>query len=143
MNVEMILSSKGREVITTQSHKTLSETAEVLSSRKIGAVIVADSLNQILGIISERDIVRAIAHKGAPALNDAVSIHMTTKVVTTTEYESLHTTVEKMTAGRFRHLPVLDGTRLVGIVSIGDVVKYRLAEVEHEHSAMRDYIATA
>jgi CBS domain-containing protein len=143
MNVEMILSSKGREVITTQSHKTLSEIAEVLSSRKIGAVIVADSLNQILGIISERDIVRAIAHKGAPALNDAVSIHMTTKVVTTTEYESLHTTVEKMTSGRFRHLPVLDGTRLVGIVSIGDVVKYRLAEVEHEHSAMRDYIATA
>lgn len=143
MTVARILSSKGREVITTQSHKTLSEIAEVLNFRKIGAVIVADLQNQILGIISERDIVRAIAQKGPSALSDAVSIHMTTKVVTTAEDESVHATVEKMTAGRFRHLPVLDGTKLVGIVSIGDVVKYRLAEVEHEHSAMRDYIATA
>jgi CBS domain-containing protein len=143
MTVARILSSKGREVITTQPHKTLNEIAELLNSRRIGAVIVADSHNPILGIISERDIVRAIAQKGPASLNDAVSLHMTTKVVTTAEDESVHATVEKMTAGRFRHLPVVDDGKLTGIVSIGDVVKYRLAEVEHEHSAMRDYIATA
>jgi len=143
MSVASILSSKGREVITTAPHKTLSEIAQLLSLRKIGAVIVADTQNKLIGIISERDIVRAIAQKGASALDDVVSIHMTSKVVTTSEHESVHATLEKMTAGRFRHLPVEENGNVVGIVSIGDIVKFRLAEVEHEHSAMRDYIATA
>jgi CBS domain-containing protein len=96
-----------------------------------------------LGILSERDIVRAIGQKGALALNDAVSQHMTAKVITTADEETVYETLEKMNAGRFRHLPVVNNGRLAGIVSIGDVVKYRLNEMEHEHIAMREYIATA
>jgi CBS domain-containing protein len=143
MTVARILAVKGTDVFTTQPHRTLSEAAELLVSRNIGAVIVADSQGTVLGILSERDIVRAIVRLGAQVLDDAVSAHMTSKVVTTTEDESIHATMEKMNLGRFRHLPVIKDGKLGGILSIGDVVKYRLAEMEHEHSALREYIATA
>jgi CBS domain-containing protein len=97
----------------------------------------------VLGILSERDIVRAIGRGGAAALGDAVSMHMTSRVITATESDSVYLAMEKMNNGRFRHMPVLKDGKLAGIVSIGDVVRYRLAEMEHEHSALREYIATA
>jgi CBS domain-containing protein len=143
MTVARIISTKGRDVVTTQPHRTLGEVAEVLTIKNIGAVIVSDAQSTVLGILSERDIVRAIGQKGALALNDAVSQHMTARVITTCDEETVYETLEKMNAGRFRHLPVVNNGRLAGIVSIGDVVKYRLNEMEHEHIAMREYIATA
>jgi CBS domain-containing protein len=137
------LATKGREVVTTQPHRTLGEVAQVLSYKDIGALVVSDPHGAVLGIISERDVVRAIGRKGAAALNDAVSLHMTAKVVTTTPEQTVETTIEKMNNGRFRHLPVLDAGKLAGIVSIGDIVKYRLAQMEHEQTVMREYIASA
>ena len=100
--------------------------------------MVVDDQGRIIGILSERDIVRALAKRGAAVLNDAVSMHMTAEVITTSEDERVHVAMEKMTNGRFRHLPVICQGRLVGLVSIGDVVKHRLAECEYEHKAMRE-----
>jgi CBS domain-containing protein len=141
MTVARILATKGREVLTAQPHRTLKEVAEILAARGIGAVVIADVQGSVLGILSERDIVRAVGRRGAKALDDAASMHMTTQVVTTSEEETVLATAEKMNSGRFRHIPVLKDGRLAGIVSIGDVVKYRLAEMEHEQSALREYIA--
>jgi CBS domain-containing protein len=141
--VASILAAKGRDVVTTEPHRTLAETAALLTARNIGAAVVADRQGQVLGMISERDILHAIGNGGAATLNDPVSNHMTTAVVTTHEKEHIHVIMEKMTVGRYRHVPVMDGGKLVGIISIGDVVKHRLEEIEHEHQAMREYIATA
>ncbi len=143
MTVALILATKGRDVVTTEAHRTLAEVTEILATRNIGAVVIADSQRRVLGILSERDVVRVIGKKGAGALHDAVSKHMTTNVITVTEADTVPATMEMMTTRRFRHLPVVQDHALVGIVSIGDLVKYRLAEMEHEHSAMRDYIASA
>ena len=98
---------------------------------------------RIIGILSERDIVRVLTKRGTAVFNDAISMHMTTNVLTTREDESVYVAMEKMTNERSRHLPVIRDERLVGLVSIGDMVKHRLAECEYEHKAMRDYIATA
>ncbi|HEY8383791.1 MAG TPA: CBS domain-containing protein [Microvirga sp.] len=143
MNVEHILQGKGRSVVTIEPARTLGEAARLLSERRIGAVIVGDTFRPVIGILSERDIVRAVAARGAAALDEPVSRSMTEKVVTCTARSGINEVMELMTDGKFRHVPVLDGNRLVGIVSIGDVVKHRLAEVEAESRAMRDYIATA
>ncbi len=142
MTVARILAKKGREVATTQPHRTLKEAADVLAKRNIGALVVADVQGTVLGILSERDIVRAIGTRGMAALDDAVSMHMTTRVITAAEEDTVHATVEKMNDGHFRHLPVLKNNKLAGIVSIGDAVKFRLEEMEHEQSAMREYIAS-
>jgi CBS domain-containing protein len=142
MTVARILASKGREVATTQPHRTLREVANLLATRNIGAAVVADIQGTVLGIVSERDIVRAIGSRGVAALDDAVSMYMTTKVVTALEEDTVLVTVEKMNAGRFRHLPVITNGQLAGIVSIGDAVKFRLEEMEHEQSAMREYITS-
>jgi CBS domain-containing protein len=142
MTVARILANKGREVATTQPHRTLKEVADILAMRNIGAVVVADVQGTVLGIISERDIVRAIGTRGMAALDDAVSMHMTTRVITASEEDTVLATVEKMNNGHFRHLPVLKDNKLAGIVSIGDAVKFRLEEMEHEQSAMREYIAS-
>jgi CBS domain-containing protein len=143
MTVARILAEKGTDVITAQLHRTLSEAAEILTSRDIGAIVIADVQGNVLGILSERDIVRAIGRNGAKALDDAVSAHMTTEVVTTTGEETVDATMGKMTLWRCRHLPVIKDGHLGGILSIGDVIKFRLDEMEHEHSAMRNYIASA
>jgi signal-transduction protein with cAMP-binding, CBS, and nucleotidyltransferase domain len=95
-----------------------------------------------LVFLSERDIVRAVANRGTTLFNDAVSVHMTTDVITTTEDESVYAAMEKMTNERSRHLPVIKDKKLVGVVSIGDMVKHQLAECQYEHKAMREYIAT-
>lgn len=142
MTVARILAKKGREVVTTQPHRTLKEVAQILAMRNIGAAVVADVQNNVLGIISERDIVRAIGARGNSALDDAVSMHMTSRVITAAEEDTVLAMVERMTTGHFRHLPVIKNDKLAGIISIGDVVKFRLEEMEHEQSAMREYITS-
>ena len=143
MTVEHILRGKGRNIVTIEANRTLSEAARLLSDHRIGAVLVSDAFRPVLGILSERDIVRAIAARGAAALEEPVSRSMTEKVETCTGESAIHEVMEMMTVGKFRHVPVVEGGRLVGIVSIGDIVKHRLAEVEAETQAMRDYISTA
>jgi CBS domain-containing protein len=143
MTVSIILAAKGREVVTIEPGATLKSAVALLAERRIGAVLVLGADNRIVGILSERDIVRAIAEAGAAALEQPVSQSMTRKVSTCTESETIASLMERMTAGKFRHLPVVDQGRFVGIVSIGDVVKHRLQEMERDSAAMRDYIQTA
>ncbi len=143
MTVALILAAKGNDVTTTQPHRTLQEVATILAERGIGAVIITGGDGEVLGILSERDIVRAIGRHGVDIMQDAVSKHMTTKVVTASLEDAIDRVMEQMTAGRFRHLPVVHNGRLSGLVSIGDVVKHRLELIESEHRALREYIATA
>jgi CBS domain-containing protein len=143
MSVARILAEKGREVQTIQPHRTLAEAAAVLAQRRIGAAVVTGADGAVLGIISERDIVRAVSEQGAGAMTEPVSRRMTQKVMTCQDSTSIETAMEMMTAGKFRHLPVVEGGRLVGIVSIGDVVKRHIEKIEAETRAMRDYIAMA
>ncbi len=143
MTVALILAAKGNDVTTTQPHRTLQEVAAILAERGIGAVIVTGGDGEVLGILSERDIVRAVGRQGVGVLQESVSKFMTSKVVTARMDESIDHVMEQMTAGRFRHLPVINNGRLVGVVSIGDVVKHRLESIESEHRALREYIATA
>jgi CBS domain-containing protein len=142
MTISRILATKGRDVVTAQPHRTLLEISAILSATRIGALMIVDANNKVLGILSERDIVRAIGERGAHVLDDPASRHMTTEVVTSTEDETLLETVEKMTRGRFRHMPILKDGHLEGLISMGDVVKYRLSELEREQSALREYITT-
>lgn len=143
MNVEQLLSDKGREVISVQPHRTLAEAIRVLSERRIGAVAVMGDDGALVGILSERDIIRALGAEGSAALESAVSRVMTAKVVTCRPQTSVDELMEIMTTGRFRHVPVVEDGRVTGIVSIGDVVKHRVAAIEAESQAMRDYIAMA
>jgi CBS domain-containing protein len=143
MSVAQILSGKGRDVVTTQPHRTLLEAAQLLAEKGIGAVVVADAGRKVLGILSERDIVKAVGQEGVAALEQAVSKHMTAKVFTVDEDTPVEKVMETMTHGRFRHVPVIKDGRLAGLVSIGDVVKHHVNEIKSEHRAMRDYIATA
>jgi CBS domain-containing protein len=143
MVVEHILSGKGRTVVTVEPERTLGEVARLLSEKRIGAVVVSDADHAVLGIISERDIVKAIARQGAAALDDPVRPHMTAKVITCTGRSALSELMSLMTEGKFRHVPIVENGRLSGIVSIGDIVKHRLAEMEAEREALRDYIASA
>jgi CBS domain-containing protein len=143
MTVSVILAGKGRDVVTIEPAVRLAEAVKVLADKRIGAALVLGADRRIAGIISERDIVRALAGRGAAALDEAVSQTMTRKVETCNESESVATIMERMTAGKFRHMPVVDQGRLVGVVSIGDIVKHRLQEMEHESGAMREYIMTA
>jgi CBS domain-containing protein len=143
MTVARILADKGVEVVAVQPHRTIAEAVDILAQRRIGAVVVAGADGSLHGILSERDIVRALAHSGAAALEEPVTRHMTSKVVTTTRRATIAELKECMTKGRFRHLPVVEDGRLEGIVSIGDVVKTHIEEIEHEQRALRDYIATA
>ena len=143
MNVEHILSEKGHEVLTIAPQTPLKEAARILSERRIGALVVSDSGHPVLGILSERDIVRAFAAGGGAALDDPVSRYMTAKVVTCTRHSPINDLMETMTNGKFRHVPIVENGQLVGIVSIGDIVKFRVAEIEGESRALREYIATA
>ncbi len=142
MTVSRIIGNKGRDVVTAQPHRTIGEVARVLAERKIGAVVISDGTGSIRGMLSERDIVRAIAQNGAAALDDAASRHMTAKVVTCGLSARIDDVMSMMTAGKFRHVPVEDDGRLIGIISIGDVVKYRLAEIETERQALESYISS-
>ena len=143
MTVKAILSDKGRDVLTIAPTATLDDAIAVLSERKIGALLITGAGGRITGIVSERDIVRALAAHGASALQLPLTDIMTRKVVTCAPDDAVSAIMELMTSGKFRHLPVVESERLVGIISIGDVVKLRLAELEHEQVALRDYIQTA
>lgn len=143
MTVATILAAKGRDVFTVQPNQTLQEAARILAERRIGAVLIADGGDRLKGILSERDIVRAVALRGAAALDDPIESHMTRNVVTCTEANLVSEVMEEMTKGRFRHLPVIRDGRLSGMVSIGDVVKHRIAEAEAESRSLRDYIQMA
>jgi CBS domain-containing protein len=143
MKVEAILASKGHDVFTVEASDSVIEVAKVLADRRIGAVVIAESGGGIAGIMSERDVVRAIATHGPDALTRPASDLMTREVVTARPDDTLDDLSQRMTRGKFRHVPIVDGDRLVGIISIGDVVKHRIESIEAEASAMRDYIATA
>lgn len=143
MNVEQLLSGKGHDVISVQPHRTLSEAIRTLSEKRIGAVVVMGADGALVGILSERDIIRALGELGAGALESAVSRSMTSKVVTCRPQTSVDELMEIMTTGRFRHVPVVENGRVTGLVSIGDVVKHRVAAIEAESQAMRNYIAMA
>lgn len=141
MLVKHILEEKGREVVSVPGTATLAEVARVLASRHIGAVVVHDGDDPVAGILSERDIVSAIAARSVQALADTVSAHMTHRVTTCRERDSVEDLMEVMTRKRFRHVPVVEGRELVGIVSIGDVVKTRIAETLKEAESLRTYLA--
>lgn len=142
MTVATILSQKGRDVVTVNPDDTFKVVAELLEEKGIGAVIASTDGKKVAGILSERDLVRAIARSGASALDKPISDFMTKKVVACSDHDSIDDIMGKMTAGKFRHIPVVNGGKLDGIISIGDVVKQKIAEAEFEARAMRDYIAT-
>jgi len=143
MHVAAILKQKGRAVETVTGSTTLEEVAKRLSSRRIGAVVVCSARGDVTGIVSERDVVRLVSEYGGEALNRSASEAMTTVVETCREVDTIQELMSRMTNGRFRHLPVVENGDLVGIISIGDVVKHHVAAVELEASAMRDYITAA
>ncbi|ASP36707.1 CBS domain-containing protein [Labrenzia sp. VG12] len=143
MTVAAILSGKGHETITAQSNALLGEICETLAKHKIGAVVVCNGDNEIEGIISERDIVRVIGTQGPSALQLPVSGIMTKNVVTCTEENNINEVMARMTQGRFRHMPVVKDGKLTGVISIGDVVKFKIAQVELEAEQMRSYITMA
>ncbi|MCB1510024.1 MAG: CBS domain-containing protein [Hyphomicrobiaceae bacterium] len=141
MNVMQILNDKGREIETASPDAPISQVAGKLVAHRIGAIVLVEDAGQIAGIVSERDIVRAVAAKGGACLNEPVRTIMTKNVITCSQQDTAQDLMGMMTAGRFRHLPVVDGETLVGIVSIGDVVKNHIAEVEMEATALKNYVA--
>lgn len=142
MNVATILNIKGRDVATAKAEASLMDIVRYLAENKVGAMVIVDDSGGLCGIISERDIVRALSAQGDSALSQQARDFMTRDVVTCGEDDSVAALMERMTAGRFRHLPVVADSKLVGIISIGDVVKQRISEAEQEAEAMRAYIAT-
>ena len=142
MTVRSILDTKGHNILSVEPDAKLSAAVKVLGERKIGAVLVM-SQGRVEGILSERDIVRVLAERGAKVLDEPVSLVMTRKVVSCRESDTVGGIMEMMTMGKFRHLPVIEDGRVVGLISIGDVVKWRVQEYEREQEALRDYIKTA
>lgn len=142
MNVATILKAKGAEVATVSPTITLAEAVMLLTERRIGALVVMQD-NKLLGILSERDIVKAIAQSGAEALELPAREIMTSRIVTCGLNDSTEDLMDTMTEGRFRHLPVMERGELVGIISIGDVVKHRIAETVMETEALRLYITSS
>lgn len=142
MTVKSILSEKGRDVVTLAPSETLAGAIKTLAQYKIGAVVVTSPTGRIEGILSERDIVRVIAAEGEAVLRKPVTVAMTAKVKTCNEGATVNEVMEIMTQGRFRHLPVEKNGQLTGIISIGDVVKRRMSEIEKEAEQIKQYIAT-
>jgi CBS domain-containing protein len=143
MSIALILANKGSEIVSILPQKTMRDAADLLHRHKIGAVMVMGVDGALLGILSERDIVSSLAREGGNALDNPVSRHMTSAVKTASEKDTIEQTMERMTVGRFRHLPVLRDNQVIGIVSIGDIVKHRLEAMENEHRALKDYISSA
>ncbi|WP_273726460.1 CBS domain-containing protein [Brucella gallinifaecis] len=143
MTVRSILESKGRDVVVIRPDDTLSHAIAILAQYKIGAIVACDEGGHIEGILSERDVVRAMASMDAELLNRPVSEFMTAKVQVCREHHTINQVMEIMTHHRFRHMPVEENGKLAGIISIGDVVKRRIEDVEREAEDIRTYIATA
>lgn len=141
MIIEQILNDKGREVITLRADDTLREAARLLDERRIGAVVTLDADGEIVGVLSERDIVRQFAREGAAALEMKVGNAMTRAVITISAEAPIDQALQLMTDRRIRHLPVVRNKRLTGFVSIGDLVKWKIAETEAEAQAMKSYLS--
>ena len=144
MNVKAILAAKklGGDIISIEPTADLATAAKLLSKHRIGSVVIRGAGERLVGILSERDIVRALSEQGAGALALPVGQVMTRDVATCGEDDTVASIMERMTAGKFRHMPVVANGRLVGLISIGDVVKQRVDEIVGESEAMRDYIRT-
>ena len=143
MNVAAILKAKGRRVVTTASDTSLLDITKQLRMHSIGCIVITCSGGKVIGIISERDIVREIARAGSKVLKEPVEAYMTMAVVTCRESDTIDRLMAEMTARRFRHMPVVEKGRLIGLVSIGDVVKMHIAEAETEVASLRTYITTS
>lgn len=139
MTVKSILREKGSAVHSLTADRTLQEVAGELSKKRIGAVVILDG-EALVGIVSERDIVRAIGSYGAPALDKRVTDVMTRRVEVARLDDPIDSVMERMTSSRFRHMPIVENGRLIGLVSIGDVVKRRIDDAERERDEMREYI---
>jgi CBS domain-containing protein len=142
MTVRAILNTKGHQVVGVEPGAKLSAAIKMLGERRIGAVLVMTG-QHMEGILSERDIVRVLGERGAGALDEPVSAVMTRKVVTCKETDTVSFIMETMTSGKFRHLPVVEDDKVIGLISIGDVVKWRVKEFENEQQALHEYIKTA
>ncbi len=142
MTVRSILNTKGHQIMSVEPDVKLAAAIKLLSEKKIGAVLVM-SQSRLEGILSERDIVRVLGERGAGVLEEPVSEVMTRKVVSCKETDTVAELMETMTTGKFRHLPVMENNKVVGLISIGDIVKRRVQEYESEQEALRDYIKTA
>jgi CBS domain-containing protein len=142
MTVRAILDTKGHQIESVEPDAKLSAAIKILSERKIGALLVMSN-GRIQGILSERDIVRVVGERGAKVMDEPVSAAMTRKVVSCRQADTVAGIMEMMTLGKFRHLPVVEEGVVVGLISIGDVVKWRVREYETEQEALREYIKTA
>jgi CBS domain-containing protein len=142
MTVRAILDTKGHNILSVEPEAKLSAAVKILSERRIGAVLVMSG-GRIEGILSERDIVRVLGERGAAVLDEPVSTVMTRKVVSCREKDTVSSIMERMTSGKFRHLPVVEDDKVVGLISIGDIVKWRVKEFENEQEALQNYIKTA
>ena len=141
MNAATILKFKGRGVVTTTANKSLLEIAKLLAEHGIGCIVIVGDDDKIAGIVSERDLMRAIGQAGPKVLNEPVSDFMTKNVVTAREADTSERLMSEMTVHRFRHMPVVETDRLIGLISIGDLVKMQIANVEMEAAATREYTA--
>jgi CBS domain-containing protein len=141
MLIRQILAAKGSDVISTRPEATIAEVAKLLKEKRIGAVVVMDRGGKLSGIISERDIARGVAVHGAKLQDLKVRDLMTPEVISCSPDDGLQKLMQIMTEGRFRHLPVVKDGKMLGIISIGDVVKHRLQELEQETHMLQDYIA--
>ncbi|MCP4781121.1 MAG: CBS domain-containing protein [Hyphomicrobium sp.] len=142
MNIAQLLKAKGRAVTTARPDAKLLDIVTSLASKRIGAIVIVGENGELAGIISERDVIRALAKSSETVLEDSASKHMTREVVACQKSTTIDEMMELMTQGRFRHVPVIEEGALIGIISIGDVVKNHIAEVEMEVTAMRGYFAT-
>src|SRR6201996_7394670 len=143
MTVRAILDSKGHQVASIQPGAKLSAAVKILGEKRIGAILVLNMAGHIEGILSERDIVRVRGERGAAGLDEPVSTVMTKKVVVCRPADTVSAIMEIMTIGKFRHLPVVEEGKVVGLISIGDIVKRRVQDYENEQEALREYIKTA
>jgi len=143
MNVAAILKLKGSGVVTTTEDNSLLDIAKLLAQHGIGCIVIEGDDGTIAGIVSERDLIRAIGQAGAKVLKEPVSDFMTKTVVTARETDTIDRLMSEMTTHRFRHMPVVERGRLIGLVSIGDVVKMHVADAEFEVATMREYITTS
>ena len=141
MLVSQILKSKGDLVFTASPHESVGAAAALLHSRKVGALVVIDPEDQVVGIVSERDIVRMVAEYGVAGMTQPLSICMSRDVIFASLTETVDDLLTRMTDRRIRHLPVVKTGRLVGIVSIGDLVKSKIAETEAEAATLKAYIS--
>lgn len=142
MTVSALLKNKDQKIITISQAKTLQDVCNILAENRIGAIIVCSDNGMVEGIISERDVVKALGQSGSQVLVQQVGQYMTPNPISCTAFETINQIMSKMTKGRFRHMPVMDGDKLIAVISIGDIVKARMETMENEAKAMQEYIGS-